>query len=70
MGILDEAEEPEPVNVLEYLAGFGLSATQAHQVLLHLIFTRTYVMPMEVREAAAELDIELPYVHHGDGRMH
>ena len=70
MSLFDNDEEPEPVNALEYLTAFGVSSADAYQILLHLIFTKSYVMPSDVRQSAAELGINLPYVHPGDSRMH
>jgi hypothetical protein len=70
MSLLDNDEGPEPVNALEYLQTFGVDQQQAYQILLHLLFTRSWVMPSDVRECAAELGINLPYVHPGDTRMH
>lgn len=68
--ILDDQDEPTPVNVLDFLEAFGLSRTEAFNIVLHMLLTRTYVFPAEAREAAAELGIQLPYVHPGDSRMH
>lgn len=65
-----DREDPEPVNALEYLCGFGISEPQAISIILHLLLTRTYVIASEAREAAAELGVEIPYVHPGDSRMH
>lgn len=70
MNLLDEAEEPEPVNALDFFEAFGLSRTEAFNLVLHLMLTRTYVFPAEAREAAAELGFNLPYVLPGDGQMH
>jgi hypothetical protein len=71
MGLLDHDEEdPEPVNVLEYLEALGMTHQQAFSIILHLLLTRTQVYPFEAREAAAEIGIDIPFVHPGDGRMH
>lgn len=69
-GMIDDDLDPEPVNVLEFLEGFGLSRNDACNVILHLVLTRTYVFPTDAREAAAELGFHIPFVHPGDGRMH
>jgi hypothetical protein len=72
VSILDELDGGGdlPVNAMDYFQSFGLSETEVFNVLLHLLFTRTYVMASDAREAAAELGIQLPYVHPGDDRMH
>ncbi len=68
--VLDDKEDPEPVNVLDYFEAFGMPRQEAFNIVLHLLLTRTYVFPQEAREAAAELGIQLPFVHSGDGRLH
>jgi hypothetical protein len=68
--MLGDEKEPEPVNVLDFFETFGMTRAEAINVVLHLLLTRTYVYPSEAREAAAELGIQLPFVHPGDDRMH
>ena len=70
MSLLDEFEEPEPVNALDYFEAFGLTRLEAFNLVLHLMLTRTYVLPADAREVAAELGFNLPYVHPDNGRMH
>jgi hypothetical protein len=70
MTMLDEFEEPEPVNALDFFEAFGLSRSEAFNLVLHLMLTRTYVFPAEAREAAAELGFNLPYVQPDNGLLH
>lgn len=71
MSLLDNEEGPEPVNAMDFLEEHGLEKNQAVNVLLHLLFTRTYVFPSEVREAAAELGFVLPFIPQDhSGLMH
>ncbi len=70
MSLLDQEDEPDIVNVLSFYRDHGLTDAQAMQVLLHLLFTRTYAIATDAREAATELGYDIPYVLPGDGKTH
>ena len=71
MGILDSDDaEPEIVNILSFYKEHGLSDTQAMQLVLHVLLTRTYAIATDAREAALELGFDIPYVLPGDGKTH
>ena len=62
--------EQRVVNIYDYYRAHGLSDNQAIHLVLHLLLTRTYAAEADAREAALELNIEIPFVFEDNGLMH
>lgn len=64
------ASDPEIINIFDFYKAHGLSDFVATQLVLHLLLTRTYGFEADARDCALELNIELPFVFPGDGKIH
>lgn len=71
MSLFDK-DDPEPINVLEYLRDAGLGDKEAFGLIMQLVLTSSFAFEADIRAVALEVGIEIPprFIVKDSGRTH